>query len=185
VAGDLVREQALDSNGDWSYMKKYSVGSGQARTSEMTKRPAGSQSDAASLSAVQVEEVQSKSCKKSTQRKLTAKQLMKARRLKERDDKKAKKLKEQELRARYAALTPCRTTLDPSEREPVVGDKLIVRDEYNIKCAVWHFHQRLLCFLHDCCMLSLCEAATKCLPRDALLPGIRPRCSKRQVPRCF
>ncbi len=71
--------------------------------------------------------------KKPSQRKLTPKQLMKARRMKERDEKKASKQKEQELRASYTALTPCKTTLDPSEPEPTVGDKLIVRDEYNVK----------------------------------------------------
>jgi hypothetical protein len=71
--------------------------------------------------------------KKASQRKLTPKQLMKVRRLKERDEKKASKQKEQELRASYTALTPCKTTLDPTEPEPAVGDKLIVRDEYNVK----------------------------------------------------
>jgi hypothetical protein len=72
--------------------------------------------------------------RKPVQRKLTAKQQMKAKRMKERDENKAKKQKQQELRASYSALTPCKTTLDASEREPTVGDKLIVRDEYNFKC---------------------------------------------------
>jgi hypothetical protein len=93
--------------------------------------------DAAAV--VNAAELPSKS-RKPAQRKLTAKQQMKAKRIKERDENKAKKQKQQELRASYSALTPCKTTLDMSEREPTVGDKLIVRDEYNFKsgarCAV-------------------------------------------------
>ncbi len=85
--------------------------------------------DAAAV--VNVAEFASK--RKPAQRKLTAKQQMKAKRMKERDENKAKKQKQQELRASYSALTPCKTTLDLSEREPTVGDKLIVRDEYNFK----------------------------------------------------
>jgi hypothetical protein len=86
--------------------------------------------DAAAV--VNVAEFPSKS-RKPAQRKLTAKQQMKVRRMKERDENKAKKQKQQELRTSYSALTPCKTTLDLSEREPTVGDKLIVRDEYNFK----------------------------------------------------
>jgi hypothetical protein len=98
-------------------------------------QPLASKRQPAPLAPANVKELPSKSTKKIGQRKLTPKQQMKAKREKERDEKKASKQKEQELRASYIALTPCKTTLDPSEREPVVGDKLIVRDEYNVKYA--------------------------------------------------
>jgi hypothetical protein len=142
----------------------------------MTKRPEEAKSEAASLSAVQVAEIPSNSVRKSSQRKLTAKQLMKVRRLKERDEQKAKKQHENELRASYSALTPCKTTLDPGEREPVVGDKLIVRDEYNIKYAA----ATLLAEFCNAVVMYLLR-----LSRDALSPGIPPLCSRRQVQRFF
>jgi hypothetical protein len=78
-------------------------------------------------------DVPPKSAKTVVRRKLTAKQLMKAKRLKEMDAKKSSKQKENEIRASYYALGKCKTTLDAEEREPTVGDKLIVRDEYEIK----------------------------------------------------
>jgi hypothetical protein len=89
----------------------------------------------AALSQMKAKQGSHSSPKKPAQRKLTPKQQMKAKRMKEKDEKQAMKQKANEIRASYTALTPCKTTLDPSEREPVVGDKLIVRDEYNIKCV--------------------------------------------------
>jgi hypothetical protein len=87
----------------------------------------------ATLSALNATEKPAAAPRKQAKRKLTPKQLMKAKRMREREENVAKKMKEQELRSSYTALTPCKTTLDPSEPEPGVGDKLIVRDEYNIK----------------------------------------------------
>ncbi len=87
----------------------------------------------AALSQMKAKQGSQSSPKKPFQRKLTPKQQMKAKRMKEKDEKQAMKQKANEIRASYTALTPCKTTLDASEREPVVGDKLIVRDEYNVK----------------------------------------------------
>jgi hypothetical protein len=101
--------------------------------------------DAPPPPALNVADFPSKTAKKRGQRKLTPKQLMKLKRSKDRDEKKAAKQKEQELRASYTALAPVKTTLDPSERVPTVGDKLIVRDEYNLKYVL-----RCECVLYCC-----------------------------------
>ena len=91
-----------------------------------------SQTDAQGA-ATQGADVPPKSGKKIVHRKLTAKQAMKAKRLKEISAKKSSKQKELEIKTSYSALGKCKTTLDAEEREPTVGDRLIVRDEYEIK----------------------------------------------------
>jgi hypothetical protein len=107
--------------------------------------PSKPKRDASALSPLNVPHFPSNAKKKTAQRKLTPKQLMKLKRSKERDEKKATKQKEQDLRASYTALTPIKTTADPSEREPTVGDKLIVRDEYNVKYERRHALSLLCC----------------------------------------
>jgi hypothetical protein len=130
--------------------------------------------DAAAV--VNAAEFPSKS-RKPAQRKLTAKQQMKAKRMKERDENKAKKQKQQELRASYSALTPCKTTLDLSEREPTVGDKLIVRDEYNFKSGA-------RCAVARSLLFTLCPAQ---VPRHRAEGGAcqcRHAAAVRCAPRC-